>query len=105
MENFRLLENASDLALIPNPARKPVDHSIYQGRTVLVPHAKLALRNQIDSYFEKQVLGAYFQAHRDVKPTPDFFRDNRQAVIDWCKQAKPELVDENERIPIDCEDY
>ncbi len=102
--NYHLTENALDLKLTTDPT-PGTDHGIYQGRSILTPHAKLALHRQIDLYFEKQLLGAYYAAHPGVLRSHDFFSENRQAVIDWCSAAAPDVVDDFMRFILVIEEH
>lgn len=102
--NYQLAENDVDLSSLTDPSPS-ADHAIYQGRSILTPHAKHALRRQIDAYFEKQILGAYYAAHAEAHRSPQFFRENRQAIIDWCRSASPDVVDDFMRFVLEIEQH
>jgi hypothetical protein len=82
--NYRLAEHANELT-----PQEEIDYTVsaasYQGRSLLTPHAKMALHEQIDHYLEQFILPSYYQANDNVMSEPGYFQDHRQEVLDWLK--------------------
>ena len=94
--NYQLDEYAVDFVIRPGQETLIKESNRYYGRSILTPHAKLQMLNQIKSFLEKQLLDDYYVS-ADVKPdnrTNDYFTKNIDTIIKWAHKKNDEILNQ-----------
>jgi hypothetical protein len=85
--NYQLAEDGIELE--PKQKIFVKEANIYVGRSILTPDAQIQLKQQIDTFFEKELLNDYFEKENGVieikDRTNDYFDKNREEIIEWHK--------------------
>ena len=95
IENYQLNEEDADLVIRPGQETLAKESNRCYGRSILTPHAKLQLINQIANFLEKQLLEDYYSS-KNVKleeRTNDYFAKNIDRIIVWYKSLEKDKKD------------
>ncbi|MEN8129261.1 MAG: hypothetical protein ABFS45_03510 [Pseudomonadota bacterium] len=93
--NYDFPDAGQDLTLKSGQAQVIDASNRYSGRSILLPHAKIALRTQMETYLQTQLLPGYYKDQEIplASRTNDFFIDNYAKIFDWYDALPPD--DEN----------
>ena len=94
LDNYQFNGNAVDYTIKPGREQLAKESTCYSGRSILTPHAKFQMLNQIKYFLENELLDDYYAATQ-VKPeerSNDYFEQHLQEIIGWAKiRADPVL--------------
>jgi hypothetical protein len=85
--NYTFPDAGDDLKLKSHQAHVIGASNRYSGRSILLPHAKTALRTQMEAYLQTRLLPAYYKAEEipAARRTDDFFVNNYEKIFAWYK--------------------
>jgi hypothetical protein len=93
-DNYILEENAVDFVIRQGKESVIRENARYFGRSILTPHAKHQMLNQIRNLLEKQLLEKYY-SDKNILPaerTDHYFAENINEIIAWaCNISDPDM--------------
>jgi hypothetical protein len=98
-ENYELAEDGVELKLKPGH-NYVKEANVYVGRSILTPHAQIKLKQQIDTFLEKELLSDYFK-QKEIPindRTNNYFAENRDAIIGWYENENEDKNEITDRI-------
>jgi hypothetical protein len=95
IDNYKLKNKGVDLVIKRERVTLAKESNCYYGRSILTPHAKLQLINQIKNFLEKRLLNDYYNSKsvKQEERTNDYFARNIDYIIDWYKSLKEDKKD------------
>jgi hypothetical protein len=83
-DNFKLLDDNVDLTL-SGAGDVEQAASIYSGSSLMTSHARLQLKDRINTFLENRLLRKYYEAHQipDSQKTDDYFEDHIADISRW----------------------
>jgi hypothetical protein len=94
-DNYQLEEDSVDLVLKPGKAAVERAVGIFTGSSILSPHAKFQLVNQIDAFLQKRILPGYYEAKNIPASdwTEKYLAAHRAEVGEWYAALPEEKKD------------
>jgi hypothetical protein len=97
-DHYELKENEVNLSLKPGKGQIKRGANVYHGRSILTPHARLQLRQRIDTFLSRRLLPYYYEFAEQAPPleerTNDYFSLYKGAILNWYAGRRDEETDE-----------